>query len=801
MGAPLVRLPPQIFVVTAHNSGGSTITTITISVIQGPILFGVPLSTPAAVRNDLQVYFASTISDPAVEVATYDDRKMSAISALTANMVDVVQTEALPAFLGYRFFNHQPVAVTAGATGSTSSVLTALVRRSANLTNFEQLKNKRSCNGGFLSPGLYVPISWGVRNKMLEVPADLGIQTLSSCDSPLRNLTEELFSGACAPPDEVGQAGVCGLCPGGFGPQCDRTNKYAGDRGALRGLSDGVCDVAFVKKGTWHNYCSGLYAETAYFPHLEAQKGPPEWCVPFEELTYLEPSGSSKGFGLVPNDVFIIRDGTLTPEQARNFLDALVHVQEPSIFGLGVDSVRAVGSATQGKFSGAPRTYFSDEFNEILMGVPGLEASLVCTTTLSCTLANLSPADKCINAPTVGLRRDNPIKFGLSPRLTAAELARLDNYFSTVRQVTGLSVIGVPTASPGDALTSASVDVVFVNSGEALLAHMEHGHVLVALEGTQDNATLAPQRSIALVRREELAENFSDLRGLRSCHGAFTDGAGMLLPLGWAHSEQLLPSVSTPGGVRVPLGACDSPAALDARAFFGASCAPPASAKGVGLCDLCPIGAGNAVPCDGDNSYAGPGGALRGLADMACEVAFVRNNTWEKHCGGGLPGVTVLEWCLPEGNLRALEVDFGSVPADGFLVRMNSMDVLTLQLTQRMLGALNHQPALLGILQLTGVSEAIAPGSASATQTHLEPLRAQLLDYGLPGFATSIECLEGASSSSLPSSSSTPSNMTRCRSPPPRKPCENYLYPDMSDWELKYDRQYTDLGSVAQEIT
>ena len=167
----------------------------------------------------------------------------------------------------------------------------------------------------------------------------------------------------------------------------------------------------------------------------------------------------------------------------------------------------------------------------------------------------------------------------------------------------------------------------------------------------------------------------------------------------------------------------------------------------------------------------------------------MRNNTWAKYCGGGLLGVTP-EWCMPEGDLRALEVDFGTVPADGFLVRANSMDARTLQLTQRMLGALNHQPVVLGLLHLTGVSEAIAPGSAAATQAHLEPLRSQLLDYGLPGFAASIECLEGA-----------PSNMTRCRSPPPRKPCTNYRFPDMDEWELKYPRQYTDLGSVAQEIT
>jgi hypothetical protein len=123
------------------------------------------------------------------------------------------------------------------------------------------------------------------------------------------------------------------------------------------------------------------------------------------------------------------------------------------------------------------------------------------------------------------------------------------------------------------------------------------------------------------------------------------------------------------------------------------------------------------------------------------------------------------------------------------MMRANSFDSMTLQLTQRMFGALNNQPSLLSALQLTGVSAAIAPGSVAATQAHLEPLRAQLIDYGLPGFAASIECLEGALS-----------NTTRCRSPPPRKPCRNYRYSDMREWTLEY-QQDTDLGSIVAEIT
>lgn len=69
---------------------------------------------------------------------------------------------------------------------------------------------------------------------------------LKGCSSSLRALFQSYFSAACAPPSQAGEVGVCDLCPQTATQSCDRSNPYAGDGGALRGLIEGVCDVAFV---------------------------------------------------------------------------------------------------------------------------------------------------------------------------------------------------------------------------------------------------------------------------------------------------------------------------------------------------------------------------------------------------------------------------------------------------------------------------------------------------------------------------------------------------------------------------
>ena len=49
-----------------------------------------------------------------------------------------------------------------------------------------------------------------------------------------------------------GEVGMCGSCPimESSSPSCSASNLFAGEIGALRGLSEGTCEVALVYNST-----------------------------------------------------------------------------------------------------------------------------------------------------------------------------------------------------------------------------------------------------------------------------------------------------------------------------------------------------------------------------------------------------------------------------------------------------------------------------------------------------------------------------------------------------------------------
>ena len=58
-----------------------------------------------------------------------------------------------------------------------------------------------------------------------------------------------------------------------------------------------------------------------------------------------------------------------------------------------------------------------------------------------------------------------------------------------------------------------------------------------------------------------------------------------------------------------------------------------------------------------------------------CDVAFVRDTTWNDYCGGGIG--TARNWCLPIGTFRNLDelpvTGFGRTPGNSFLTRNISL--------------------------------------------------------------------------------------------------------------------------------
>ncbi len=172
-------------------------------------------------------------------------------------------------------------------------------------------------------------------------------------------------------------------------------------------------------------------------------------------------------------------------------------------------------------------------------------------------------------------------------------------------------------------VASGSSTAAFLDGGAAWLAWQQRGLETLAADADLDGSTY--YHASAVVRADASFETVADLEGVTSCHTSELGSAGTLMPVGYL-VEQGLVEVNEEDGIS---------AIQQAReAFF----------------DDPIVGGGNA-------------GAFQCLSAGHGEVAFVRDTTWEEHCGVEERP----DWCLDEEEYRILE-RFAKVPSHPVMV-------------------------------------------------------------------------------------------------------------------------------------
>ncbi len=202
----------------------------------------------------------------------------AAIEAMRAGQADVGFFDGAAGWFAWKSFNFEAVAADLNSDGRSYYVAAAWVRSDAGITEMEQLRGMRSCHTGLLkSAGMFMPLGWMIGNDLVDVQGD---DDLASIEPTVLSF----FSEASIPSD---------------GP-------YAGYAGALRCLSEGQGDVAFIKDSTPESYCGD---------------GGEDWCLPLEEYTMLQP------FGQVPSHPIMVRPD-LDAELKAAFQSALLSLNE-----------------------------------------------------------------------------------------------------------------------------------------------------------------------------------------------------------------------------------------------------------------------------------------------------------------------------------------------------------------------------------------------------------------------------------------------------------------------------------------
>jgi len=578
-----------------------------------------------------------------------------------------------------------------------------------------------------------------------------------------------------------------------------------------------------------------------------------DWCHNSADVTEV-PYPPGDKFSFVPTDSFMIRGVSFTSAQVMELQRALVALSKSAVvmnYFAATSIAPASDFASSILSESATRAHLGGKFEQGLQYVPGVKSAIECSQTSTCR--GVAQIPTCASKTSLlGLRADKPIKIATPAwlRMAPSQLHELDRYYDTVSsfrkifvQRAGRSEKDVPEHQHGEgevgveALRNGRVDVLLTDAATALLANIQHNMMVVVVEAVDRAKELVggptvsggtkwdpPQLSdpnqrhsaVALVHRHSNVKSFADLQGRRSCHGNFLSAEGLLLPVAYGMATREVQAMLGPEKLqelakqRGAVDTCTSPLAAVARNIFSASCAPPTADGGAGMCDLCTAG----ETCGPKHSYATEAGALRGLSEGACEVAFVRQSTYTRICGAA--ALAPPAWCVPAESLRVVPAQpavtnennpaagFGFVPSHAFIVRKDSLSSAALTSLADTLLTLNLQPTLLSALGLAGVANVTHPqdkskvlyGDQEATDAHLGILKGVLQQAQLPGFEEFSQChmanaapadpadcgAVGTSSFTYSIHSQPSSNGPRTAQAAVGRACDTFRYAERTSW-------------------
>jgi len=717
----------------------------------------------------------------------------AALDALRTGKVDAVLVDAATAWMGWQRFGHRVVAVEQRATAVNPADATdtragarpvMLVKSVAGTTvyNLSSQRGKRLCTGTFTSAGTWLVAGWARANN---ASTGFGVtpngwnaavnRVPDACDADVYTDMASYFTGGlCAPPMTQGEVGTCQTCPSGT-TSCSMESPYAGPEGALRGLSEGVCDVAIVRSDTYSKACAytTTVSETG-----ETVTSRPAWCLDEGTLAAVTDFAAAQAtVGRAPTRAWMVRKDSLSDAIAAGFMQALVALSSlpdvASVYGLA--GVAPVYSAPGSTTPLTPATEAATSAHltplssaTVFPSVPGITPYRSCSTAGFASLCAATVPGDCRIKGSTAL---NPVFFALPVAAWSTNgVALFQDYFdrrvaaaiaagttATYIKAVISRDIGAGLGNSLEALVRQYVDIVALDPAPAYLGWRRYGYQVIMQELTQ----LTEARSYRLtpwVRANSAYKTFASLRGAVSCHGSYISmpalGAVSFGLSNWAATGFNTTAADSPSPAPVSVAASAvlsvDACAADARqllaGYFSRSCAAPDAAGRAGLCESCPSMPDRGVKCDLANAFAGPWGAMRALAEGVCDVAFARESSWQDICGGGNPAPPA--WC-PATPLVPLthETDplisatagMGLAPGHALMVRPGSLSDSALAGLYGALTGLNSNSTLLSLFRFP---RGLAPpidgqvATEAGTSLALSPVAAVLAN--VPGVAQFI---------------------------------------------------------------
>ena len=563
-------------------------------------------------------YLADTL-DMNVELYPIDSEGAT-LQALRFGNADIAFMDGAAAWIGWQQYGLDALAADQKSDGRTYYDAHAVVLKDSEMAlasldsddstdPFSLLAGKTSCHTGWLkSAGMLLPMGHLIGNGYANVIGD------SDDIESVRSTILNYFSEDASIPDSG--------------------TPYYSYSGALRCLSEGAGDVAFVKDSTVASYCANTDALTNE-----------DWCLSSDEYILL-PS-----YGQAPSHPVMYNPELLDSGKVTLIQDALVAMKDSTEGESILTSVLNTPSIV--KTTAADHL---SSYGALVQDVPGIESyfgtKYSITDTVSPTVSNIRIAFEI---------KDDYTDVDMNPQLLADYIA----------EKTGVTVTLYPVTSEGaiiEALRFGNADIAFMDGGAAWMGWQEYGLAAMAADTKSDGRTYYDAHAVvkngsdianAYLDGDDSTDPFAMLEGKTSCHTGWLKSAGMLLPMGFLISEGYAPVVGSQDDIESLRSTINS--------FFNDDASIP----------------------DSGTPYYSYSGAVRCLSEGAGDVAFVKDSTIPGYCGNDNASDNE-DWCLAEEEYILLP-SYGSAPSHPVMYNPDKIDVQTRTAILNALLSLNNE--------------------------------------------------------------------------------------------------------------
>ena len=547
------------------------------------------------------------------------DSEGAMVEALRFGNADIALMDAGAAWVGWQQYGLEVLAADLNVDGRTYYNANAWVKSDSDVASahlddnpytdpFSLLSGKTSCHTGWLkSVGMLLPMGYLIGLGYANIIGDPNdVETI-------RNTIHGFFDSNSSIP-ETG-------------------TPYYGYSGALKCLSEGKGDVAFLEENSVEILCNNDFSSLNQ-----------EWCLDIEEYVALP------AFGKSPSHPVMYNPNYLDSEITTKVTNVLVEMSSDS----GASNILENILNTPG-FIATNTSVHLGSYSSLISNIPGISAYYEDKFSLN---TSVSPdIDKIKIAFDSGKMSDNADK---NPELLADFLSQKLNIDVEIFVVNSQNELL-------NSLADGHADIAIVNSELAWVGWKQYNLAVMAAVEMEDSRTYSDtlawvnsNSSIAAshLDNDPLTNPFDLLEGKISCHSDSSDVESMMLPISYLAKNNYI-ELNQSNDIDFLSEVIYS--------FFNSNSSIP----------------------NQNNTYFGDSGALRCLSEDRGDIVFLEENTVNMYCDNILISEN-MDWCLDIEEYTSLPA-IAPIPSDSVIYNPELLDIQTRTAVLNALISLNYE--------------------------------------------------------------------------------------------------------------